>query len=103
MAPVVLLVMALLITGAVYAAVTSTPARAAVATQTDVDTGGALFRANCATCHGIGAQGGDGPPSPPLAPIPWQVAQLARKRAPPVSTSVWVATAARAGVEVTAA
>src|SRR5674476_931820 len=39
MAPVVLLVMALLITGAVYAALTPTPAGATVATQTDVDAG----------------------------------------------------------------
>src|SRR5665648_373297 len=55
MAPVVLLVMALLITGAVYAALTPTPAGATVATQTDVDAGRALFQANCATCHGTGA------------------------------------------------
>lgn len=63
MAPVVLLVMALLITGAVYAALTPTPAGATVATQTDVDAGRALFQANCATCHGTGARGGDGVPS----------------------------------------
>src|SRR5665648_1129426 len=62
-APVVLLVMALLITGAVYAALTPTPAGATVTTQTDVDAGRALFQANCATCHGTGARGGDVGPS----------------------------------------
>lgn len=56
-APVVLLVLALLVTGAVYAALTPTPAGAAMATQTDVDAGKALFRANCATCHGVSAEG----------------------------------------------
>lgn len=57
LAPVVLLVLALLVTGAVYAALMPTPAAATVATQTDVDAGSALFRANCATCHGTGAEG----------------------------------------------
>jgi ubiquinol-cytochrome c reductase cytochrome c subunit len=63
MAPVVLLVLALLVTGAVYAALTPTPAGAAMATQTDVDAGEALFRANCATCHGVNAEGRDNVPS----------------------------------------
>ncbi len=57
MAPVVLLALALLVTGAAYAALSPTPAGAAVATQTDIDAGESLFQANCATCHGTGAEG----------------------------------------------
>jgi ubiquinol-cytochrome c reductase cytochrome c subunit len=63
LAPVVLLVLALLVTGAVYAALTPTSAGAAIATQTDIDAGEALFRANCATCHGVNAEGRDQVPS----------------------------------------
>ena len=61
-APVVLLMTALLVTGAVYAAFSPTPAGAADVTQTDIDAGQALFTANCATCHGPSAEGrGDYP------------------------------------------
>lgn len=63
MAPVVLLALALLVTGVGYATFSPTPARAAVATQTDIDAGEALFRANCATCHGTNAEGRDDAPS----------------------------------------
>ena len=60
-APVVLLALALVLTGGAYAAVSPTPAVAAAApTSTDIDMGQALFRANCATCHGTGAAGREG-------------------------------------------
>jgi len=60
-APVVLLTLALALTGAVYAAFTPTQATAAAApTETDIEMGQALFRANCATCHGTGAAGREG-------------------------------------------
>jgi len=60
-APVVLLALALVLTGGVYAALSPAPASAAAApTETDIDMGQALFRANCATCHGTGAAGREG-------------------------------------------
>jgi ubiquinol-cytochrome c reductase cytochrome c subunit len=60
-APVVLLALALLLTGGAYAALSPSPASAASApTATDIDMGQALFRANCATCHGTGAAGREG-------------------------------------------
>ncbi|HQY34336.1 c-type cytochrome [Actinotalea sp.] len=62
-APAALLLLALLVTGAVYAAVVPGPASAAVATTTDIDAGRKLFTANCATCHGPSAEGRDGAPS----------------------------------------
>ncbi|GEN78678.1 cytochrome bc1 complex diheme cytochrome c subunit [Actinotalea fermentans] len=63
MAPVVLLLLALLLTGAVYAALSPTPAEATAASEDDIAAGAALFRTNCATCHGPGAEGRDGYPS----------------------------------------
>lgn len=63
LAPVVLLLLALLATGALYAALVPQQASAAVATQTDIDAGKALFAANCATCHGPDAAGREGAPS----------------------------------------
>ena len=63
MAPVVLLLLALLLTGAVYAALSPTPAEATAASEDDIAAGAALFRTNCATCHGPGAEGRDGFPS----------------------------------------
>lgn len=62
-APTALLLLALLITGGVYAAVAPSPATASVATIHDVEAGKKLFQANCSTCHGINAQGADGVPS----------------------------------------
>ncbi|MDO8107959.1 cytochrome c [Isoptericola sp. b441] len=60
-APVVLLALALLTTGVLYAAFTPGPAQAASApTQDDLTAGNNLFRANCATCHGMNAQGRPG-------------------------------------------
>ena len=63
LAPVVLLILALLATGALYAAVAPSAASAAAPSQTDVETGAALFQANCATCHGPNASGREGVPS----------------------------------------
>ncbi|GIG27424.1 c-type cytochrome [Cellulomonas marina] len=64
-APLVLLLLALLLTGAVYAV--ATPARAdasrLTATTDDVEAGRALFMANCSTCHGTSAEGSDRAPS----------------------------------------
>lgn len=63
LAPVILLFLALILTGVGYAALTSEPATAATATEDDIVDGRALFRANCATCHGLDAQGTDVAPS----------------------------------------
>lgn len=63
MAPVVLLMLALFVTGAVYAALSPSPAEAAAVSEDDVAAGQALFRANCATCHGTDAEGRGNAPS----------------------------------------
>ncbi|NTW42384.1 MAG: c-type cytochrome, partial [Cellulomonadaceae bacterium] len=63
LAPMMLLALALLVTGAAYAAFAPEAASAPVASQTDVEAGQALFQANCATCHGPSAEGRDGAPS----------------------------------------
>ena len=62
-APVVLLLLALLATGALYAAFAPSAASAAAPSQSDVEMGKALFQANCATCHGPSAEGREGIPS----------------------------------------
>lgn len=64
-APLVLLLLALLLTGGLYAVLAPTSADAAVKTATadDVATGEKLFQANCATCHGPSAGGTDDAPS----------------------------------------
>jgi ubiquinol-cytochrome c reductase cytochrome c subunit len=60
-APVALLALALLVTGVLYAAFAPGPASAAAAPdQTDIAAGSALFRANCATCHGTNGAGRTG-------------------------------------------
>ncbi len=57
-APVVLLALALVLTGSAYAAFSPQPASAAAApSETDIEMGQALFRANCATCHGTDGAG----------------------------------------------
>ncbi|GII98038.1 menaquinol-cytochrome c reductase cytochrome c1 subunit precursor [Sediminihabitans luteus] len=63
LAPVVLLLLALLATGGVYALLAPSPASADSANVQDIETGKKLFQANCATCHGINAEGSDGVPS----------------------------------------
>ncbi|MGN8245353.1 c-type cytochrome [Cellulomonas soli] len=66
-APVVLLLLALLVTGGLYAVLAPTSADAATApasaSASDVDAGQKLFQANCATCHGVNAEGTDSAPS----------------------------------------
>jgi ubiquinol-cytochrome c reductase cytochrome c subunit len=62
-APVVLLLLALLVTGGLYAALAPSPAGAAEATASDIETGSELFQANCATCHGMNAEGTADAPS----------------------------------------
>ncbi|MBR7743160.1 c-type cytochrome [Phycicoccus sp. BSK3Z-2] len=72
----VLLILGLFLTGAVYTAVAPKPAdatTAALPAQT-VEEGKALFRANCASCHGLNAEGratgtGDQIAGPPLAGV----------------------------------
>ncbi|MDQ0923511.1 ubiquinol-cytochrome c reductase cytochrome c subunit [Pseudarthrobacter sp. W1I19] len=65
LAVIALLLMGLLITGGLYAvATTVNEAKASTTTYStsDVEEGGKLFAANCATCHGMGASGSkDGP------------------------------------------
>ncbi|MGP7961118.1 cytochrome bc1 complex diheme cytochrome c subunit [Sanguibacter sp. A247] len=63
-APVVLMLLALLATGALYAVMTPTTASAdTTASAADIESGKQLFQANCATCHGTGAGGTDDVPS----------------------------------------
>jgi ubiquinol-cytochrome c reductase cytochrome c subunit len=60
LAAIALLLMGLLLTGGLYAvATTVNQAKASTTnyTENDVDEGGKLFAANCATCHGMGAGG----------------------------------------------
>jgi len=63
-APLVLLLLALLLTGGLYAALAPGSASAAdAASDSDVQTGKKLFAANCATCHGLNAEGSNAAPS----------------------------------------
>ena len=64
-APVVLLLLALLLTGALYAVLSPTTADAAPTgvSADQVETGEKLFQANCATCHVPDATGRDDVPS----------------------------------------
>jgi len=65
LAAIALLLMGLLLTGGLYAVATSVNQAKADTTSysaSDVEQGGKLFAANCATCHGMGASGTkDGP------------------------------------------
>lgn len=64
-APIVLLLLALLLTGGLYAvlAPTSADATPVKASTNDIAAGEKLFQANCATCHGAGASGTTSAPS----------------------------------------
>ncbi|WP_182111338.1 MULTISPECIES: c-type cytochrome [unclassified Actinotalea] len=62
-APVILLLLALLATGGLYAALAPSAVSATAPSESDVEAGKALFQANCATCHGPSAEGRDGVPS----------------------------------------
>lgn len=57
MALLVILLLALVATGGLYAAFQPQTAQAEAYTQDDIDAGEALFLANCATCHGRSAEG----------------------------------------------
>jgi ubiquinol-cytochrome c reductase cytochrome c subunit len=65
LAAIALLLMGLLVTGGLYAVATTVNQAKAQTTDysaSDVEEGGKLFEANCATCHGMGASGTkDGP------------------------------------------
>ncbi|HHU09929.1 MAG TPA: c-type cytochrome [Intrasporangiaceae bacterium] len=56
-----LLMLALVVTGGLYAALAPKPASAAAVTADQVEEGQALFRANCASCHGLNAEGNELP------------------------------------------
>ncbi|WP_220085874.1 c-type cytochrome, partial [Burkholderia multivorans] len=59
MALVVLLLVGLLLTGGAYALFTQTSSANAstTASASDIEEGKKLFAANCATCHGLNAEG----------------------------------------------
>lgn len=64
MALLVLLLMGLMLTGGAYALfTTNSTAQAQEYSASDIDGGKKLFVANCATCHGTGAQGTSSGPS----------------------------------------
>jgi ubiquinol-cytochrome c reductase cytochrome c subunit len=63
LAPVVLMLLALLVTGCAYAILAPDSANADTADTTNVDAGEKLFQANCATCHGVDAEGRNNAPS----------------------------------------
>ncbi|MDN5640642.1 c-type cytochrome [Rothia kristinae] len=66
LAAVVLLAIALVLTGGLYAVATASnqaQADTAAYTSQDIEQGEKLFSANCATCHGTGAAGTDAGPS----------------------------------------
>lgn len=59
LAALALLVLALVVTGGVYAVVSNANvAQASTTSASDIEEGQKLFLANCATCHGLNAQGG---------------------------------------------
>jgi ubiquinol-cytochrome c reductase cytochrome c subunit len=60
---VILLLLGLMATGALFSLLAPKPAQAAVAAAGDVAEGKKLFQANCATCHGAGGLGGLAGPS----------------------------------------
>ncbi|HZL80971.1 MAG TPA: cytochrome c [Demequina sp.] len=61
-APALLVLLALLLTGGLYALM-SPAADAEVGSASDIDGGQKLFQANCSTCHGLNAEGNDIGPS----------------------------------------
>ncbi len=63
LAPVVVLLLALLGAGLTYSLVAPGPAAAETADADTIAEGSALFVANCATCHGVNAEGGPAGPS----------------------------------------
>ncbi|TDE88962.1 c-type cytochrome [Occultella glacieicola] len=63
LAPVILMTLALFLTGAVYAALAPSSAQANTAGADDIEEGRRLFITNCSTCHGMSAEGSDTVPS----------------------------------------
>jgi len=64
LASAALLVVGLLATGGAYAMfTTSATAESTAASESQIDEGGKLFAANCASCHGLNAEGTDDAPS----------------------------------------
>ncbi|GAB4063338.1 c-type cytochrome [Angustibacter speluncae] len=63
LAGVVLLMLGLLVTGGAYAVAAPQEADASTTASGSVENGEKLFQANCSTCHGPGAQGGEAGPS----------------------------------------
>lgn len=63
LAGVVILLVGLLVTGGAYAVAAPGHAEASATTEGDTDQGRELFLANCATCHGLNAQGRAAGPS----------------------------------------
>ncbi len=59
-APVLLMLLALLAVGGVYAIAAPTPAAADTSSPDQIAEGQKLFQANCASCHGMSAEGRDG-------------------------------------------
>ena len=53
----ILLLLGLILTGAVYAVVAPKPAEAGAVTADKVSQGKQIFQANCASCHGLNAEG----------------------------------------------
>lgn len=62
-APAVLLLLALFLTGGLYAVMNSAADAQSGGSAGEVEAGAKLFQANCATCHGVQAQGTDIGPS----------------------------------------
>jgi ubiquinol-cytochrome c reductase cytochrome c subunit len=59
----ILLLLGLVATGGLYSLLAPKPAQASVATADDMTAGRKLFLANCATCHGLHAEGSKAAPS----------------------------------------
>lgn len=57
LALVLLIALGLLATGALYATLAPRPAAASTASASDIEQGHKLFIANCASCHGVNAEG----------------------------------------------
>ncbi len=63
LAPLVLVLLALLFAGAAYQVLAPRPAVGAAASQDVLEQGREVFLANCASCHGLNAAGGPAGPS----------------------------------------
>jgi ubiquinol-cytochrome c reductase cytochrome c subunit len=66
---VILLLLGLVASGALYSLLAPKPAQASVATTDQVAQGAKLFLANCATCHGVTGKGGKAGAGPSLVGV----------------------------------